>query len=183
MQGVGNDTDGILVLGATNTPWSLDAAIRRRFEKRIYIGLPDAGARTAMFKLHLGDTKTTISDKDFASLGQRSENYSGADIQIVVRDALMQPIRRVQHATHFKRVRAPDREDPNKMRDDFMTPCSPGDAGAIELNWMDVDPEKLWEPPVSMRDMETSLEALKPSVNDDDLERMQKFTADFGQEG
>ncbi len=39
MQGVGKDTDGILVLGATNTPWSLDAAIRRRFEKRIYIGI------------------------------------------------------------------------------------------------------------------------------------------------
>lgn len=32
MQGVGNDNDGILVLGATNTPWVLDSAIRRRFE-------------------------------------------------------------------------------------------------------------------------------------------------------
>lgn len=32
MQGVNNNTDGILVLGATNIPWVLDAAIRRRFE-------------------------------------------------------------------------------------------------------------------------------------------------------
>ena len=39
MQGVGNDCDGILVLGATNIPWALDSAIRRRFEKRIYVGL------------------------------------------------------------------------------------------------------------------------------------------------
>lgn len=31
MQGVGNDSNGILVLGATNLPWSLDPAIRRRF--------------------------------------------------------------------------------------------------------------------------------------------------------
>ena len=45
MQGVGNDNDGILVLGATNTPWELDPAIRRRFEKRIYIPLPDLHAR------------------------------------------------------------------------------------------------------------------------------------------
>merc|ERR1712227_1194362 len=44
MQGVGNDNDGILVLGATNIPWVLDAAIRRRFEKRIYIDLPEAPA-------------------------------------------------------------------------------------------------------------------------------------------
>jgi SpoVK/Ycf46/Vps4 family AAA+-type ATPase len=45
MQGVGNDNDGILVLGATNIPWVLDAAIRRRFEKRIYIPLPEEHAR------------------------------------------------------------------------------------------------------------------------------------------
>jgi len=45
MQGVGNDNDGILVLGASNVPWELDPAIRRRFEKRIYIPLPDPVAR------------------------------------------------------------------------------------------------------------------------------------------
>ena len=92
------------MLGATNIPWNLDAAIRRRFEKRIYIGLPDAAARTTMFKIHLGDTKTTLTDADLRYLGENSENFSGADIQVLVRDALMQPIRKVQHATHFKRV-------------------------------------------------------------------------------
>jgi len=45
MQGVGNNTDGILILGATNIPWGLDSAIRRRFEKRIYIPLPEVDAR------------------------------------------------------------------------------------------------------------------------------------------
>ncbi len=53
------------MLGATNIPWALDSAMRRRFEKRIYIGLPEAPARTEMFKLHLGDTKTTLSEVDF----------------------------------------------------------------------------------------------------------------------
>ena len=65
MQGVGNDMDGILVLGATNIPWTLDAAIRRRFEKRIYIDLPDAPARANMFKLNIGDTSTTITEQVF----------------------------------------------------------------------------------------------------------------------
>jgi len=47
MNGVGNDNEGILVLGASNVPWELDAAIRRRFEKRIYIPLPDIHARAS----------------------------------------------------------------------------------------------------------------------------------------
>ena len=41
MQGVGHDDTGVLVLGATNLPWALDSAIRRRFEKKVYIPLPD----------------------------------------------------------------------------------------------------------------------------------------------
>lgn len=58
-----------------------------------------------MFKLHLGSTPNELSEEDFVTLGQKTEGYSGADISIIVRDALMQPVRKVQSATHFKRVR------------------------------------------------------------------------------
>ena len=51
MQGVGNDCQDVLVLGATNLPWALDPAVRRRFEKRVYIPLPDIKGRLAMLKL------------------------------------------------------------------------------------------------------------------------------------
>ena len=50
MQGVGHNDQKVLVLTATNTPYSLDQAIRRRFDKRIYIPLPDLKARQHMFK-------------------------------------------------------------------------------------------------------------------------------------
>lgn len=104
MQGVGNDMDKILVLGATNIPWVLDSAIRRRFEKRIYIPLPDEEARYVMLKMNIGDTPNSLTDQDLRTLADRTERFSGADISVLVRDALMQPVRKVQSATHFKRV-------------------------------------------------------------------------------
>ncbi len=45
MNGVGKSRDGLLVLGATNVPWEIDSAMRRRFEKRIYIPLPERCVR------------------------------------------------------------------------------------------------------------------------------------------
>jgi len=183
MQGVGNDTDGILVLGATNIPWQLDAAIRRRFEKRIYIDLPEEHARSDLFKLNLGNTPHMLTEEDIRVLGQRTEGYSGADISIVVRDALMQPVRKVQTATHFVTVSGPDRNNPELIVHDLLTPCSPGTRGAKEMTWMDVPGEKLLEPKVDMADMLRSLATQKPTVNEDDLAKLEKFRNDFGQDG
>ncbi|XP_019734479.1 vacuolar protein sorting-associated protein 4B isoform X1 [Hippocampus comes] len=183
MQGVGNDNDGVLVLGATNIPWTLDSAIRRRFEKRIYIPLPEEHARSFMFKLHLGSTPNSLTDSDFVTLGKKTDGYSGADISIIVRDALMQPVRKVQAATHFKRVNGPSRADPLIIVHDLLTPCSPGDPNAIEMTWIDVPGEKLLEPVVCMSDMLRSLSNTKPTVNEQDLHKLKKFTEDFGQEG
>lgn len=183
MQGVGSDNEGILVLGATNIPWVLDSAIRRRFEKRIYIPLPHEQARAVMFKLHLGNTSHCLTEEDFKKLASATEGYSGADISIIVRDALMQPVREVQTATHFKRVRGPSPKDPSVIVDDLLTPCSPGDPAAIEMNWMEVEGAKLFEPPVTMKHMMKSLATTRPTVNEEDMAKLEKFKEDFGQEG
>ena len=92
MDGVGNSGGQLLVLGATNIPWELDAAIRRRFEKRVYIPLPDAEARSAMVKLNLGDTPNNLTEEEFEKTGEITEGSSGADIKILVKEALMQPL-------------------------------------------------------------------------------------------
>jgi vacuolar protein-sorting-associated protein 4 len=60
MQGVGNDCKDVLVLGATNLPWALDSAVRRRFEKRVYIPLPDIKGRMALLKKAIEKNKLHV---------------------------------------------------------------------------------------------------------------------------
>lgn len=81
-----------------------------RFEKRIYIPLPEEAARAQMFRLHLGSTPHNLTDANIHELARKTEGYSGADISIIVRDSLMQPVRKVQSATHFKKVSGSSQE-------------------------------------------------------------------------
>lgn len=102
MDGCGHDSKGLLIMGATNTPWELDEAFRRRFEKRIYINLPEESARTLMFTNKLKDIKHNLNAEHFSQLGNNSYLYSGADIKTVTKEALYMPIRKCQGATRFK---------------------------------------------------------------------------------
>ena len=119
------------------------------FEKRIYIPLPEYPARINMFKLNLGSEPHNLTEEDFKVLAQKSEGYSGADVALVVREAVYKPIRKIQSATHFKKVSGPSRKDPNRIEHDLLTPCSPGDPGAIEMKMMDVPSDKLLVPIIS----------------------------------
>jgi len=94
MQGVGSNNKGVLVLGATNLPWEIDQAVRRRFERRIYIGLPDLSSRIGICKYHIGATKHIITDEEFDEIGNLTNNFSGSDISTLCKDAIMSPIRK-----------------------------------------------------------------------------------------
>lgn len=176
MNGVGNDSHGVLVLGATNIPWQLDSAIRRRFERRIYIPLPDVAARTKMFEINVGETPCSLTKEDYRNLGQMTDGYSGSDIAVAVKDALMEPIRKIRGATHFRDIS----DDPDHRK---LTPCSPGDEGAIEMSWTDIEADELEEPVLTIKDFLKAIKNTRPTVNEEDLKKQEDFTKDFGQEG
>ncbi|ELR03799.1 AAA ATPase [Pseudogymnoascus destructans] len=175
MDGVGQDSRGVLVLGATNIPWQLDNAIRRRFQRRVHISLPDLPARTKMFELAVGTTPCDLAPADFRKLGELSEGYSGSDISVAVQDALMQPVRKIQMSTHYKKVDVDGAEK--------LTPCSPGDKGAIEMSWTEVDSDALLEPPLLLKDFIKAVKSSRPTVSQEDIKRSEEWTAEFGSEG
>ena len=67
--------------------------------------------------------------------------------------------------------------------DEYLTPCSPGDHGAVEMNWMKVESHQLKEPDLTVKDFEKAIKVARPTVNADDIMQHAKFTEDFGQEG
>ncbi|MCE4609321.1 MAG: AAA family ATPase [Desulfurococcales archaeon] len=98
----------VYVIGATNKPWKLDEPFIRRFQKRIYVPLPDKEARIQLLKmltgkLHLAD------DVDIEKLAEELEGYSASDIKDIVTDAHLRTIRE-----YFKTGKGPR---PVSMRD------------------------------------------------------------------
>jgi SpoVK/Ycf46/Vps4 family AAA+-type ATPase len=80
MDSATNGNDGVYVLGATNAPWEVDAALRRpgRFDRMIFVGLPDPEARAGIIHYHLKDRP--VAGIDLASIANRTEGFSGADL-------------------------------------------------------------------------------------------------------
>ena len=179
----------------------LYVAMRRRFEKRVYIALPEPVARTIMFKLNLGDTPNSLSEQDFATLGDMSEGYSGSDVAVVVREALMEPLRKCQTAKQFmvdnEGMYLPCPSYPNCLQCPMAlhTPlpgvnCAPPSistqcthCGAMRMSLYDVPGEKLKVPVIDYEDFLKALKRAHSSVGTDELERFVTWTEEFGQEG
>ena len=91
----------VIVLAATNTPWALDDALRRRLEKRIYIPLPDGEGRAQLFRINMKGLELH-SDVDLDILATKCDGYSGADVASVCRDAAMMSVRRISKKEGFE---------------------------------------------------------------------------------
>jgi len=96
--------EGVVVIGATNRPDIIDPGLLRpgRFDRLVLIRSPDKKARLEIFKIH---TKSMPLDKDvnLEELSELCENYSGADIEALCREAAMLAIRENAEAKKIKK--------------------------------------------------------------------------------
>ncbi|XP_051939056.1 katanin p60 ATPase-containing subunit A-like 1 isoform X2 [Hippocampus zosterae] len=129
MDGVGGTQDNddpskmVMVLAATNFPWDIDEALRRRLEKRIYIPLPTAVGRVELLKINLREVDLA-ADVDLDLIAEKTEGYSGADITNVCRDASMMAMRRRIQGLSPEEIRALSKEElqmPVMMEDFTLT--------------------------------------------------------------
>ena len=96
MDGVSTKTDqSVVVIAATNRPDLLDYALLRpgRFDRLIYVSLPDIEARKEIFRVHISKMRFEETSFDIDSLAAQTEGYSGAEIAAVCREAAMNALR------------------------------------------------------------------------------------------
>ncbi|WEW60620.1 AAA+-type ATPase [Emydomyces testavorans] len=92
------DATRVLVLGATNMPWDIDDAARRRFVRRQYIPLPEADVRKLQLQKLLSHQKHELSEDDIDVLVKVTDGFSGSDITALAKDAAMGPLRNLGEA-------------------------------------------------------------------------------------
>jgi SpoVK/Ycf46/Vps4 family AAA+-type ATPase len=92
--GCGTDNeDRILLIGATNRPQEIDEAARRRFRKKLYIPLPEAHARKKIVENLLDTQKHALSVEEIDDIIEKTNGYSGSDMDGLVREAALGPMR------------------------------------------------------------------------------------------
>ncbi|RBR17638.1 uncharacterized protein FIESC28_06462 [Fusarium coffeatum] len=92
------DANRVLVLAATNLPWAIDEAARRRFVRRQYIPLPEPTTRETQLRTLLGQQKHDLSNEDILKLVEMTDGFSGSDITALAKDAAMGPLRSLGEA-------------------------------------------------------------------------------------
>ncbi|KAL8969472.1 MAG: hypothetical protein Q9183_001980 [Haloplaca sp. 2 TL-2023] len=156
------DASRVLVLAATNMPWAIDEAARRRFVRRQYIPLPENHVRESQLRTLLSHQKHNLKNDDIQVLveltdgmvlfdafqqpaNSEASGYSGSDITALAKDAAMGPLR------------------------------SLGEA----LLYMSTEEIR----PIGFEDFEASLVNIRPSVSKEGLQEFDDWAKEFGERG
>lgn len=145
----------VIVLAATNMPWHLDEALRRRLEKRIYIPLPDIDGRKELFRINMKSVQLG-EDVNLDELAERAVGYSGADVSNVCRDASMMSVRRIMEQARKQGL------------------------GKEQIQAMLKEQKDALNTAVDMADFVMALSKVSRSVSDADLQRYSDWMQEFG---
>lgn len=93
MDGVNADNEGVLILAATNAPWSVDPAFRRpgRFDRIIFVEPPDTRAREQIVRSLMKDKP--VAEIDYDKIAKATDKFSGADLKAIIDIAVEQKLR------------------------------------------------------------------------------------------
>ncbi len=137
----------ILIMGATNKPWDLDDAMVSRFQRRIYVPLPDEKARKNIIKIHLNGAE--VGKISIDELVERTKGFSGRDIANLCQEAINLMIRE-------------------------------SNPGLDKLTIQELEHYSLRSRQLSKEDFESAFENVRPTSQQKDLDKYEKWKEEFG---
>lgn len=144
----------VLVIAATNKPWLLDEAILSRFEKRIYIPLPNRESRKQIFKLEIEKRGFKLQGITFDELVNLTEGYSGRDIANICKEAIMMMLRRANPniADKLQKVK---------------------DLSELEQETYRIEP-------ITREELLEALNRIKPAISQEEVKKYKEWGRQFG---
>ena len=185
MEGItADDMTGVLLIGATNLPWNIDPAARRRLNRKIYIRLPDIDDRYQLIahRLHQnsGDIGHRITETEMRLLAEATPNYSGSDLVTLIHAAYQKTIEEIKTASHFRAHKDATMGLP------VLVPCRDVDelgAHAITYAQFSAEQRRMIRPRAVTYDcLVATMAQIKPAVDLDTLRKYEAWTAQYGEE-
>ena len=90
------ESEGVILIGATNRPNAIDSSLRRpgRLDREIEIGVPNEKGRREILKVFLSRMKHRLSEEEVSSVAKETHGYVGADLQSLCKEAALKALRR-----------------------------------------------------------------------------------------
>ena len=172
-----DNEDGIVVLGTAAYPWELDSTVRKCFQKKIYITLPELNARKILLELNLKNTYNNITNEQIEYIAKNTEFFSCSDIIRLIQDVIYESTKKCFKAEYFKKIKGINGLEWN------YTPCEQNEPEAIKMKIEDItDKNSILPPKINFEDFEKGIHTVKPSLNIKDLKNYEKFIEELSQE-
>ncbi|XP_002736299.1 vacuolar protein sorting-associated protein 4B-like [Saccoglossus kowalevskii] len=172
--------EGVVIVGSTQNPWVADESLIQSFHHHVYMGKMEEESRYRMIQRSLKDEIHVLKEGDLWKIAQHTNSFTGADMQILIRSACSQPLRRITKSHHFKKV-SKARDNPGELKDIFYKPCDANDEGAIAMPWTDVPADRLILPVITMDDFLQAMTSTRSSVRDEEWQEIYNFKSVFSQ--
>ena len=153
----------VTVIGATNRPDGMDAALRRagRFDREIMLGIPDEAARERILRVQA--TKLRLNgDLDLREIAKKTPGYVGADLSALAKEAAASAVTRI-----FKKLEDEERASADVTMDEGVAPALGGDTRLATGRLADPRPlteDELEDLAITMEDFSLALTRVQPSA-------------------
>ena len=177
--------EGIILIATDNYPWNIDTTFLSKFQKKIYIPLPDLEAKKQILKITLKNIPNTLTEEQIEDIIKKTNPLLGGEIASLTCEASFYPFKKCMESEYFKKI-------PGTNGKKFhYVPCTENEPGAIKMKLNEIPKEEisfLLPPKVEYQDFINADKRYTckgmgyPSFMRD-IEKLKEFSKKFGEEG